>query len=72
VVTEEMLTDLPEPVRRYLRYTGRSAGRSPARCGTGPRHVRRGHGRMLVKVASLGPVVDASSAQTDQAAMMRY
>ena len=22
VVTEEMLTDLPEPVRRYLRYTG--------------------------------------------------
>ena len=22
VVTEEMLADLPEPVRRYLRYTG--------------------------------------------------
>jgi hypothetical protein len=31
-----------------------------------------GHGRMLVKVASLWPVADASGAQTDQAAMMRY
>jgi len=31
-----------------------------------------GHGRMLVKVASLWSVADASGAQTDQAAMMRY
>lgn len=31
-----------------------------------------GHGWMLVKVASLWPVVDASGEQTDQAAMMRY
>jgi hypothetical protein len=31
-----------------------------------------GHGRMLVKVASRWPVADASGAQTDQAAMMRY
>jgi hypothetical protein len=31
-----------------------------------------GHGRMLVKVASLWPVADASGGQTDQAAMMRY
>ena len=31
-----------------------------------------GTGRMLVKVASLWPVADASGAQTDQAAMMRY
>jgi len=31
-----------------------------------------GHGRMLVKVASLWPVVDASGEQMDQAAMMRY
>jgi hypothetical protein len=31
-----------------------------------------GHGRMLVKVASLWPVADASGVQTDQAAMMRY
>ena len=31
-----------------------------------------GHGRMLVKVASLWPVADASGEQTDQAAMMRY
>ena len=31
-----------------------------------------GRGRMLVKVASLWPVADASGEQTDQAAMMRY
>ena len=31
-----------------------------------------GHGRMLVKVASLWPVADASGGQADQAAMMRY
>jgi hypothetical protein len=31
-----------------------------------------GHGRMLVKVAWLWPVVDARGAQTDQAAMTRY
>jgi len=31
-----------------------------------------GEGRLLVKVASLWPVVDASGEQMDQAAMMRY
>jgi hypothetical protein len=31
-----------------------------------------GHGRMLIKVASLWPVVDARGEQMDQAAMMRY
>jgi hypothetical protein len=31
-----------------------------------------GAGRMLVKVASLWPVVDASGAQLDQSGMMRY
>jgi hypothetical protein len=31
-----------------------------------------GHGRMLVRVASLWPVADASGGQADQAAMMRY
>jgi hypothetical protein len=31
-----------------------------------------GQGRMLVKVASLWPVVDASGAQTDRGSMMRY
>ena len=31
-----------------------------------------GEGRLLVKVASLWPVVDASGAQMDQTAMMRY
>ncbi len=31
-----------------------------------------GKGRMLVKVASLWPVVDASGEQMDRAAMMRY
>ena len=117
VVTEEMLTGLPEPVRRYLRYTGvvgkpvpgtiwlRQKGRmrpGPGQpwipleaeehysvqppgfvwAGTlraGPVAVARardmyaeGAGRMLVKVASLWPVADASGAQTDQAAMMRY
>jgi len=117
VVTEEMLADLPEPVRRYLRYTGVVGKPFPAtirlrqtgtmRLGRGQRWVpldaeehysvsppgfvwagtarlgpvavvrardmyAEGHGRMLVKVASLWPVVDARSAQTDQAAMMRY
>jgi hypothetical protein len=117
VVTEEMLTGLPTPVRRYLRYTGvvgkpvpgtiwlRQQGRmrpGPGQpwmplvdeehysvdppgfvwAGTlraGPVAVARardmyagGHGRMLVKVASLWPVADASGGQTDQAAMMRY
>jgi Family of unknown function (DUF6544) len=117
VVTEEMLTGLPEPVRRYLRYTGvvgkpvpgtirlHQKGRmrpGPGQpwmpleaeehysvqppgfvwAGTlraGPVPVARacdmyaeGHGRMLVKLASLWPVADASGAQTDQAAMMRY
>jgi hypothetical protein len=117
VVTEEMLTGLPEPVRRYLRYTGvvgkpvpgtvrlRQEGRmrpGPGQpwmplqaeehysvqppgfvwAGTlraGPVAVARardmyagGEGRMLVKVASLWPVADASGVQTDQAAMMRY
>jgi hypothetical protein len=117
VVTEEMLTDLPEPVRRYLRYTGvvgrpfagtirlRQEGKMRPGPGQpwmpleaeehyslqppgfvwdgtlrlGPVAVARardmyaeGTGRMLVKVASLCPVVDASGTQTDQAAMMRY
>jgi hypothetical protein len=117
VVTEEMLTGLPDPVRRYLRYTGiigrpvpgtirlHQEGRmrpGPGQpwmplqaeehysvqppgfvwAGTlraGPVTVARardmyaeGHGRMLVKVASLWPVADASGTQTDQAAMMRY
>jgi hypothetical protein len=117
VVTGEILTGLPEPVRRYLRYTGvvgrpfpgtvrlRQEGRmrpGPGQpwqpleaeehysvqppgfvwAGTarlGPVAVVRardmyaeGHGRMLVKVVSLWPVVDARGAQTDQAAMMRY
>ena len=116
-VTEEMLAGLPEPVRRYLRYTGvvgrpvpgmirlRQEGRmrpGPGQpwlplqakehysvqppgfvwAGTarlGPVAVARardmyaeGDGRMLVKVASLWPVADASGEQTDQAAMMRY
>jgi len=116
VVTEEMLTGLPEPVRRYLRYTGvvgkpvpgtirlHQKGRmrpGPGQpwmpleaeehysvqppgfvwAGTarlGPLTVARardmyaeGHGRMLVKAASLWLVADASGAQTDQAAM-RY
>jgi hypothetical protein len=117
VVAEEMLTGLPEPVRRYLRYTGVVGKPFPATirlhqkgrmrpgpgqpwmpleaeehysvqppgfvwAGTaraGPVAVARardmyavGHGRMLVKVASLWAVADASGAQTDQAAMMRY
>ena len=117
VVTEEMLADLPEPVRRYLRYTGvagkpfpgtirlRQTGR--LRAGPGQRWVSleaeehysvqppgfvwagtvrlgpfpavrardmyaEGAGRMLVKVASLWPVVDASGEQMDQAEMLRY
>ena len=117
VVTEEMLADLPEPVRRYLRYTGvvgrpfpgairlRQKGRMRLQPGQpwmpldaeehysvqppgfvwagtvrlGPLPVGRardmyagGKGRMLVKVASLWPVVDASGEQMDRAAMMRY
>jgi hypothetical protein len=117
VVTEEMLTGLPEPVRRYLRYTGvvgksvpgtirlRQKGRMRPGPGqpwmpleaeehysvqppgfvwvgtvrAGPVAVVRardmyagGEGRMLVKVASLWPVADASGTQTDQAAMVRY
>ena len=115
VVTEEMLADLPEPVRRYLRYTGvvgkpfpgsvRLRQRGQMRLGqrwvpldaeehysvqppgfvwagaarVGPFPVARardmyaeGTGRMLVKVASLWPVVDASGEQMGQAAMMRY
>jgi uncharacterized protein DUF6544 len=117
VVTEEMLTDLPEPVARYLRYTGvvgkpfpgivrlRQKGRMRLQPGqpwmpldaeehysvrppgfvwagtvrVGPLPVVRardmyagGEGRMLVKVASLWPVVDASGAQMNQADMIRY
>ena len=117
VVTEEMLADLPEPVRRYLRYTGvvgkpfpgtirlRQKGRmrlGPGQmwlpldaeehysvqppgfvwAGTaraGPLAVARardmyaeGTGQMLVKVASLWPVVDASGEQMNQAEMLRY
>jgi hypothetical protein len=117
VVTEEMLADLPEPVRRYLRYTGvvstpfpstvqlRQKGR--LRAGPGQRWLpleaeehysvqppafvwagtarlgalpvarardmyAEGEGRMLVKVASLWPVVDARGARMDQGEMMRY
>jgi hypothetical protein len=117
VVTEQMLADLPDPVRRYLRYTGvvgkpfpgtirlRQKGRmrlAPGQpwmpldaeerysvqppgfvwAGTarlGPLPVARardmyaeGTGRLLVKVASLWPVVDASGAQMDQGEMTRY
>ena len=117
LVTEEMLADLPEPVRRYLRCTGvvgkpfpgtirlRQKGKmrpapgrpwvpvdaeecysvqppgfvwsGTARVGSFPVVRARdmyteGKGRMLVKVASLWPVVDASGEQVDQAAMMRY
>lgn len=117
VVTEEMLAELPEPVRRYLRHAGvvgrpfpstvrlRQEGRmrpgpgqpwapldaeehysvqppcfvwdGTARLGPFPVVRARdmyadGTGRMLVKVASLWPVVDASGEQVDQAAMMRY
>ena len=117
VVTEEMLEELPEPVRRYLRYAGvvgrpfpgtvrlRQKGRmrtGPGQpwmpldaeehysvqppgfvwAGTarlGPLPVARardmyagGQGRMLVKVALLWPVVDASGAQMTQGEMTRY
>lgn len=117
VITEEMLTDLPEPVARYLRYTGvvgkpfprivrlRQKGRmrpGPGQrwipldaeehysvqppgfvwAGTlrvGPLPVARardmyaeGDGRMLVKVASLWPVVNASGEQMNQGEMTRY
>jgi uncharacterized protein DUF6544 len=117
VVTEEMLADLPEPVARYLRYTGvvgkpfpgtvrlRQKGRMRPGPGQpwipldaeehyslrppgfvwagalrlGPLVVVRardmyaeGTGRMLVKVASLWPVVDASGEQMDQGGMTRY
>jgi len=117
VVTEEMLSDLPEPVRRYLRYTGvvgrplpgmvRLHQKGTMRVGPGQRWLpldaeehysvrppgfvwagtvrvgplavgrardmyAEGKGQMLVKVASLWPVVDASGEQMDQAAMMRY
>ena len=117
VVTEEMLAGLPEPVRRYLRYTGvvgmpfpgtvrlRQKGKMRPGPGQpwmsldaeehysvqppgfvwggtlhlGPLPVGRardmylgGAGRMLVKVASLWPVVHASGGEMDQGAMMRY
>jgi hypothetical protein len=117
MVTEQMLADLPEPVRRYLRHAGvvgkpfpgtirlRQKGKmrlAPGQpwipldaeehysvqppgfvwAGTarlGPLPVARardmyagGEGRLLVKVASLWPVVDASGAQMDQGEMMRY
>jgi Family of unknown function (DUF6544) len=117
VVTEDMLADLPEPVRRYLRYarvvgkpfhgTIRLRQRGRMRPGPGqpwvpldaeehysvrptgfawvgtarlgPFPVARardmyadGEGRMLVKVASLWPVVNASGEQMGQAEMMRY
>jgi hypothetical protein len=109
VVTEEMLSDFPEPVRRYLTYTGvvRLRQKGAMRAGPGqpwmplaaqehycvdppgfvwdgtlrlgPVRVVRvrdeylgGAGRMLVKVASLLPVVDASGEEMDQGSMMRY
>lgn len=117
VITEEMLTDLPEPVRRYLRYTGvvgkpcpgtirlHQKGRMRPGPGQpwmpldaeehysvqppgfvwagvlhwGPLAVARardmyaeGTGRMLVKVASLWPVVDASGEKVDRNGLTRY
>jgi hypothetical protein len=117
VVTEEMLVDLPSPVRRYLRYTGvvgkpfprtvwlHQEGRMrpgpgqpwmplaaeehysvqpPGFVWAGTLRLARlpvgrardmyaeGRGRMLVKVASLWPIVDASGEQMDQGSMMRY
>ncbi|MGH2577479.1 MAG: DUF6544 family protein, partial [Actinomycetota bacterium] len=117
VVTEEMLADLPDPARRYLRYAGvvgrpfartvrlRQRGRMrpgpgqpwmaidaqewysvypPSFVWDGTLHVgpipvgrardmyRDGHGHMLVKVASLFTVVDATGEETDQASMTRY
>jgi hypothetical protein len=117
VVTEGMLADLPEPVRRYLRYAGvvgkpfpgavrlRQKGKMRLAPGQpwipldaeeyysvqppgfvwagwarlGPLAVARardmyagGEGRMLVKVASLWPVADASGEQMDKSGMMRY
>jgi hypothetical protein len=115
VVTEEMLADLPDPVRRYLRYTGVVGRPFPGtvwlrQTGTmrlgprwlpfdaeehysvqppgfvwagtarlGPFPVARardmyaeGAGRLLVKAASLWPVVDASGEQMDQGEMVRY
>jgi hypothetical protein len=115
VVTEEMLADLPDPVRRYLRYTGvvgqpfpgtiRLRQKGTMRFGQrwlpldaeehysvqppgfvwagtarlGPLPVARardmyagGEGQMLVKVASLWLVVDASGEQMNQGEMMRY
>lgn len=116
-VTEEMLADLPEPVRRYLRYTGvvgkpfpstirlRQKGRmrpgpaqpwmpldaeehysvqppgfvwagvlhlGPLPLGRARDMYAEGAGRMLVKVASLWPVVDASGEKVDQNGMTRY
>lgn len=117
VVTEEMLAGLPEPVRRYLHYTGVVGKPFPSvirlhqkgrmrpgpgqpwmpldaeehysvqppgfvwagRAHLGPVAVGRardmyanGTGRMLVTVASLWPVVDASGAQMDQNGLTRY
>ena len=115
VVTEEMLADLPEPVRRYLCYAGvvgrpvpgtvwlRQKGRMrlgpvwmpldaeehysvqpPGFVWAGTVRVGRfpvarardmyaeGTGRLLVKVASLWPVVDASGEQMGQGEMLRY
>jgi hypothetical protein len=117
VITEEMLSEFPEPVRRYLVRTGvvghaipglvrlRQTGRMRLGAGQpwipvvaeehycvdppgfvwagtmrlGPVRLARardmylgGHGRMLVKLASLLPVADASGEQMDQGAMMRY
>jgi hypothetical protein len=48
VVTEQMPAGLPDPVRRYLRYAGWPASRSPApsgctrRAGCGPGRASRG------------------------------
>jgi hypothetical protein len=117
VVTEEMLAALPEPVRRYLHYTGvvgkpfpgtiqlhqkgrmrpgpgqpwmpldaeeHYSVRPPSFAWAGVLHLgplplarardmyAEGTGRMLVKVASLWPVVDASGEQMDRSSMMRY
>src|SRR6266545_7714727 len=116
-VSEEMLADLPEPARRYLRYAGvvgrplvqtvhlRQKGRMRPAPGQpwmaldaqewysvhppgfvwdgtlhlGPIPVGRardmywdGQGHMLVKVASLFTVVDATGEEMDQGSMMRY
>jgi Family of unknown function (DUF6544) len=116
VVTEDMLGGLPEPVRRYLQYTGivgkplprtvflrqqgrvRLAGqrwislaaqewfsvRPPGFVWDATMRVagipvgrardtyQSGHGRMLIKAASLVTVANVEGEEMDQGSMMRY